>query len=251
MFFILTYESGRIMPEKPKYEKDLYQPVKEFLEIRGWEVKGEVKDCDIAAIKDEVFLVCEMKLSLNLEVILQAVKRQKVADLVYIVAPSSRKMLKSRRWKDIFHLLRRLEIGLILVDAKQAGPYAEEVIQPKEFDRASSIRRSNKRKQIMINEFLKRSIDLNRGGVNKEKIITVYRETAIKLAYIMKNKGSISLKEAEEYSFDKKKIQRMLYDNYYGWFERISRGVYGLTERGNKEIEDFKHVVDKICKEPE
>ena len=52
----------------PLKESDLYLPVKRFLESQGYEVKGEVGDCDVAATRgNEELVVVELKLSLNLE----------------------------------------------------------------------------------------------------------------------------------------------------------------------------------------
>lgn len=42
-------------------ESDLYQPIKEYLDSLGYDTKGEVKDCDITAIKDDELIVVELK----------------------------------------------------------------------------------------------------------------------------------------------------------------------------------------------
>ena len=48
--------------------------MKRFLESQGYEVKGEVGNCDVAAVRgDEELVVVELKQSLNLELVLQAV----------------------------------------------------------------------------------------------------------------------------------------------------------------------------------
>ncbi|MEC9047807.1 MAG: hypothetical protein VYA51_07320, partial [Planctomycetota bacterium] len=66
-------------------EADLYAPVKKFLEGQGYEVKGEIEDCDIVAVRaDESPVVVELKVQLNLALILQAVDRLAVSDSVYI-----------------------------------------------------------------------------------------------------------------------------------------------------------------------
>lgn len=57
-------------------ESDLYLPLKRFLESQNYEVKGEVQDCDVLAVRgEEVPVVVELKLSFNLNVVLQAVER--------------------------------------------------------------------------------------------------------------------------------------------------------------------------------
>ena len=59
-------------------ETSLYRPVKIFLEGLGFVVKGEVRDCDLVALKGDnlpVVVICELKLTFNLELILQGVDR--------------------------------------------------------------------------------------------------------------------------------------------------------------------------------
>jgi hypothetical protein len=68
-------------------ERDLYEPVRQWLMDRGYNPKAEVMGCDILALKDELALAVELKVTLNLEVILQAVDRQRFADMVYIAVP--------------------------------------------------------------------------------------------------------------------------------------------------------------------
>ena len=69
-------------------ESDLYLPLKRFLESQHYEVKGEVQDCDVLAVRGrEAPVVVELKLSLNLEVILQAVERLALTSKVYIAFP--------------------------------------------------------------------------------------------------------------------------------------------------------------------
>ena len=52
-------------------ESDLYAPVKTFLEGQGYAVKAEIGDCDVFAVREnEEPVVVELKLSLNLTVVL-------------------------------------------------------------------------------------------------------------------------------------------------------------------------------------
>lgn len=75
-------------------ETSLYQPVKAFLEGAGYTVKGEVGGCDVVGVSDgdpTLLVVCELKLSFNLELVLQAVDRASIADEVWIAARVSAK----------------------------------------------------------------------------------------------------------------------------------------------------------------
>ena len=74
-------------------ETALYQPVKAFLEAAGYEVKGEIGSCDMVGLSPSdppVVVICELKLTFNLELILQAVDRAAIADEVWIAARISK-----------------------------------------------------------------------------------------------------------------------------------------------------------------
>ena len=70
-------------------ETSLYRPVKVFLEGLGFVVKGEVGRCDLVALKGDnlpVVVICELKLTFNLELILQGVDRATASDEVWLAA---------------------------------------------------------------------------------------------------------------------------------------------------------------------
>ena len=104
-------------------EISLYQPVKAFLEGAGYTVKGEVGGCDVVGVSEgdpTLVVVCELKLSFNLELILQAVDRASIADEVWIAARVSAKgrgRESDKRYRD---LCRRLGFGMLGVAALQS-----------------------------------------------------------------------------------------------------------------------------------
>ena len=216
-------------------ESDLFLPVCEYLESLGYSVNGEVKDCDLLANKEEEWLVVELKKTLNLEVILQAAERQKISDLVYIAVLKPKKFTKNSKFKRICHLLRRLEIGLMLV--KFSGEQGQvEVVQTAEpFDRIKSQRANQNRKLKTQEEFKKRK-GKSIGGVSRTKVMTAYREQAILIAQTLEKIGPSKPKNLIETNLDLKRIQTILYDNYYGWFERVNTGIY----QTNHNWETFK-----------
>ena len=100
-------------------ESDLYLPIKQYLETQGYEVKGEVRGCDVVAIRgEESPVVVELKLSLNLNLILQAVDRISLTPKVYIAVPKNTPLLKTRK-KAVLKLLKMLGLGLIVVVTNQ------------------------------------------------------------------------------------------------------------------------------------
>lgn len=226
------------------FEKDLYVPIRDFLREHGWDVKGEVKNCDVAALKEELLLVVEMKTSLNLDVILQASIRQKTADITYIAVPKKARTLSTKRWKNILQLLKRLEMGLFLVDFKFSVPRVEQALKAETFSLDKIRKSSSKRKDIILKEFNNRYGDYNTGGVNREKIVTAYREIALHIAALLEKDGMHSIRELVALGTDKKKTSKVLQDNFYGWFQRVSRGVYELSEKGKKEIKVYKDIME-------
>ena len=83
-------------------ETSLYLPVKAFLEAAGYVVKGEVGGCDLVGLSDgepPVVVVCELKLSFNLELLLQAVDRAPLPATRSIESPPAYAAL--REWSEI------------------------------------------------------------------------------------------------------------------------------------------------------
>ena len=186
----LSRDVSRDVSSKKKVdviEEDLYAPIRDYLEECGFLVKGEVNHCDVTAMKDDVVLVVEMKLLLNLDEILQAVLRQRVADIVYIAVPKKGNLLFTKRWQNICHLLRRLEIGLLLVSLRGEHSFVELALEAKPFDRQRSRAVSGHKRVSLIKEFESRSGDLNTGGSTGKRIITAYRENAIHIAVLLRN----------------------------------------------------------------
>jgi len=38
----------------------------------------------------------------------------------------------------------------------------------------------------------------------------------------------------------------MLNQNYYGWFDKVERGIYQLSEKGRNELPDWQCRMNKI-----
>ncbi|CEJ13075.1 hypothetical protein BN1110_03382 [bacterium YEK0313] len=88
--------------------------MKRFLESLGFAVKGEIAGCDLVAVKGDgppVVVICELKLSFNLELVLQGVDRATVADEIWLAARLSSRG-KGREGDARFrNLCRRLGLG--------------------------------------------------------------------------------------------------------------------------------------------
>lgn len=229
-------------------ESDLYFPIRDWLLERGYLPKAEVKGIDIVACKDESMLAVELKNVLNLEVVLQAVDRQRICDIVYIGVPKKSKVLFTKRWKMLLHLLKRLEIGLLLVTIKGEACFVEEALQPIPFDLNRSRSYFLKKRQSIVKEYDTRQGNYNIGGVTKTKILTAYRENALKIAYLLSKNGSLSPKKLKELGSDSGKTNTILKMNHYGWFDRIQKGIYGLNEKGLEALKEYSFYVDLLNK---
>lgn len=222
-------------------ESDLYAPVKEYLQGLGYVVNGEINSCDMVAQKSDEMMVVELKKSLNLEVILQATERQKVADSVYIAVLKPKNIFKNKKYKRTCHLLRRLEIGLMLVTIKPEGTRVEVVQTAEIFDRVKSRQMNQKKRKQIECEFEKRKTQTT-GGVTKTKITTAYREEAVQIAKAIETVGPCAPKSLQHLEIPARRIQNILYGNYYGWFERVTTGIYKVTDRWDSEKESYKHL---------
>ena len=216
-------------------ETDLYPLLKKYFETKGFIVLAEVNNIDLVAKKDDLLIIVEMKTQLNLKLIHQGCQRQKINDNVYLAVPriDNKKTLKERT-----HILRRLNLGLLLVDLNNET--VEAVIDPKEF----IFRRSKKYKQKLLKEMSQRTTNINVGGTNKSKIVTSYRETAIKIAYYLIDGEKTTKMLREETGIQN--CTSYLQKNYYNWFERVSRGIYKLTNQGLTELLEYKDLFEVL-----
>ena len=213
-------------------ESDLYLPLKRFLESQHYEVKGEVRDCDVLAVRgDDDPVVVELKLSFNLNVILQAVERLSLTPTVYIGVPRSCRSLKKGR-KRIVKLLRMLGLGLVVIDPDRQVGSVEVLLDPGEY----RPRRSKPRQERLLGEFMKRVGDPNLGGAEMRKgVMTAYRQRALAIARFLQTQGPTKASLVAG-ALREPKARDILYRDVYGWFERVSRGVYGITPRGQEEL---------------
>ncbi|MCB0126278.1 MAG: hypothetical protein KDE58_28670 [Caldilineaceae bacterium] len=229
-------------------EADLYAPVKQFLEAQGYEVKGEVGKCDLVAMREDgPPLVVELKLSLNLSVLLQAVDRTAISDHVYIAIPEptgGRHALLRKSRKSINRLFRMLGLGLITVGfrtpagTEEAVARIEVVLEPGPYQP----RKNLKRQKRLQHEFAARKGDFNQGGTTGRERMTAYRQDALLCADYLHAHG-VSTPAAVKAATGIARARTILYDNVYGWFARPARGRYDLTAAGHQALTQYTAVL--------
>jgi len=205
-------------------ETSLYVPVKRFLERLGFEVKGEVCGCDLVALKSNeptAVVVCELKLTFTLELILQAVDRSTACDEIWLAVRASRRGKGREHDPRVRRLCRLLGVGLLSVSARGA---VEVLVEPVPW----RPRRDAKRRSKIVEEHRRRLGDPAVGGSTRRPIMTAYRQQALACA------AELSQAPARPRDLKRKfpDASKILLRNVYGWFVRIDRGLYGLTELG-------------------
>ena len=205
-------------------ETSLYLPVKRYLEGLGFAVKGEIGGCDLVALGSDgtpFVVIGELKLSFNLELILQAVDRAAACDEVWLAARLSSRGKGRESDARFRNLCRRLGFGMLGVS--QSGEVSV-IVSP-----AAPMPRKNKRRRSrLVEEHRRRHGDPVMGGGSRAPIMTAYRQQALACAASLAD-GPKRPRDLRPIAPDAGKI---LLSNVYGWFARADRGVYALTEAG-------------------
>lgn len=225
-------------------ESDLYGPVKEYLDGLGYDTKAEVKDCDIAATKDGELIIIELKTGFTLELIYQALRRQRMADGVYVAVPFPKKGYFSPRYRDMVTLCRQLEIGLIFVAFSIEGKPQIDVVQhPKEF---AELKKNRKKRLAVLTEHSNRTGSHNTGGVSRKKILTAYKEEALQIVKILEGKSPLTVKEIKELG-GCEKASAILGCNFYKWYrkhgDKKSGVSYSATDEGLIALQEYSDIL--------
>jgi Uncharacterized conserved protein len=220
-------------------ETDLYHPLQGWLEGNGYIVHAEVNDCDIVARKGDDVVIIEIKRAINLDLLLQAVKRQQASESVYVAVPAPR--TADKRWNELLRLLKRLEIGLLLVYLDSILPRVELAFHPVRQER----RQQKAVTKALLTEMSGRSVNMNIGGSTRRPLMTAYREEALTVAAALEQSGPASPSLLRK-SGCPEKTGSILYANFYGWFERVSAGQYALTEKGRTALSEHQELVVRI-----
>lgn len=208
-------------------ESDLYRPVKILLEGQGYAVKGEVRGCDVVAVRGkEPPVVVELKRTFGLALVLQGVDRLALTDLVYLAVGQW-----PRRMKDVRKLCRRLGLGVIVV----SGDKADVVLDPAPYKPRQNRRKAGR----MLGEHARRVGDPNLGGqAMRAPLMTAYRQQALRCAELLAANGPMKI-AALRAACDAPKAASILQADVYGWFERVERGIYAITPKGREGLQQF------------
>ena len=206
--------SGRVMKES-----DLYVSLEAYFLKKGYNVQGEVCDCDLVAVKRDEIIIVELKKSFNVKLLYQAVRRLPITEKVYVAVFKPVARQKMSYWQMLKSLCRRLSIGLFVID----GNEVKLLVEPGAFNAKSSAAKKRK----LLQEMQGRKASINLGGVTGKKLQTAYLESAVHIAVLLKKHKALSPADLKRLGTSKK-THSILYHNHYNWFQKNERGIYGL-----------------------
>lgn len=231
-------------PKVPLKETELYAPVKAYFMARGYAVKGEVGAADLVAVsrsdpEGAEPIIVELKTSFTLSLFHQAITRQSMTDQVYIAVPHKAGKIGLRAVRKNKMLCRRLGIGLMTVRVEEGRVVVH--CEPAPF----TPRKMKARKTKLLAEFESRHGDPNDGGMTSAGMMTSYRQGALRCAKVLHDEGACKASYvAKMAGFEK--ARNCLASNHYGWFEKIDRGIYGLTPEGAKAVQGNAELVSSM-----
>jgi len=210
-------------------EASLYPATKRFLEGQGYEVKGEVAGCDVVGVRaaEGRLAIAEMKLGLSLELLLQGVDRMGSADEIWLVVPATRR----GRDRDgrARKLCRLLGFGLLAV---HPSDHVEVLATPTPYQP----RRAPRQRRAILKEHAARSGDPSPGGTRGVPIMTAYRQEALLCASLLQE----GPRRPRDLVGSAPRASAIMRRNVYGWFVRVTHGVYALTETGRSALEHWR-----------
>ena len=221
-------------------ESDLYAPVKSFLEAQGYEVKGEVGKLDVMAMRgDEPPVIIELKTGFTLSLFHQGIERLSICDRVYICVPRPKGKAGLKSIKNNKALCRRLGLGLLTV--RTCDNFVEAHADPAPY----VPRKSTKKTARHLREFQRLVGDPNTGGMTRQGLVTAYRQDALKCLGFLEGHGPSKASDTAR-STGVPGARNLMAANHYGWFERVSKGIYWLSPKGQDALAEYEAELDAI-----
>lgn len=216
-------------------ETDLYPAVKRLFESQGFEVKAEIKSCDVMAVRGkEPPVIVELKNGLTLQLIYQAIDRLSITDLVYIAVAKPKRTVPLEAQK----LCKRLGLGLLVVSKSGTVDILAEPVP-------YAPRPNKNRKTALLKEFHKRKGDPNIGGSTKTKLMTAYKQDALRCLNHLNTNGPTKISDLKK-STQVDRAAAILRADYYGWFTKEARGIYGITDLGRSALSLFAKEIASL-----
>jgi hypothetical protein len=170
-------------------------------------------------------VICELKLTFNLELILQGVDRATASDEVWLAALLSSRGKGRESDARFRNLCRRLGFGLLGV---LPNGEVEVLVSPT----APMPRKNTRRRSRLVEEHRRRRGDPAEGGgsadADHDSISPARSRLRRALAQGPRRPRDLKASIPDAYN--------ILHRNVYGWFVAVKRGVYDLTETGQRAL---------------
>jgi hypothetical protein len=174
-------------------------------------------------------IIGELKLTFTLDLVLQAVDRSAACDEVWLAVRASRRGRGREHDGRVKKLCRLLGFGLLAVTATNK---VEVIVEPV----AWRPRRDARRRSAIVTEHRRRQGDPAVGGTTRRPIMTAYRQQALSCAAALAH-APARPRDLKQAMPDAPKI---LLRNVYGWFARLERGLYTLSEPGRAALAQWQ-----------
>ena len=180
-------------------------------------------------------MVVELKLGFSLTLFHQGIDRLSVTDLVYVAVPEKTGKPALRALKDNVKLARRVGLGVLTVRLRDGHVTAHA-------DPGGYVpRKQPKAKKRLLKAFDRLKGDPNEGGATRHGIVTGYRQDALLCARFLAVHGPSTGAKVKEWA-EVPAATKIMAADHYGWFIRVSRGVYDITDVGRKGIGDWGDI---------
>jgi hypothetical protein len=177
-----------------------------------------------------------LKLSFNLELILQGVERAGACDEVWLAARLSARGKGRESDARYRNLCRRLGFGMLGVTDRGD---VEVLVAPA----TVNPRRNPKKRSRLVTEHRRRRGDPVAGGTSRMPIMTAYRQQALSCAAAM----VVGPRRVRDLRPENPDAGKILLHNVYGWFDRVERGTYALTDAGHAALKRWPQHPSQVA----
>lgn len=223
-------------------ETELFLPLKTYFEAQGYKISAEVLNTDMVLERDGEYYGLELKKKFSIDLVYQLLRRRGVYDGLYAAIGCEKG--KVPRLRDVKMLLSSLGFGLIVVNFMRKGSRVEILLQA---NRDSGGRVRKQRRSRVIREISGRYAELNQAGVpgNVYRMGAYRQQCLMVLKILIESEEPLSPK-AIRAAGAPERSQILLSQNIYGWFDRISRGLYQASQAGQEAAKAHSSFLDSL-----
>lgn len=187
-------------------------------------------------------IVVELKTRMSLAFVAQATSRKRISESVYLAIPLVGSSATIRDSSRIYEVLRRLELGLLVVRFLRSRTRIEPVLHPRPY----TPRNRPKLRRAVLREIDARYAELDTSGQASDRPrFGAYKQQALLLAALLAELGESSPAELRAAGAPAAG-GRILAANLYGWYEHPARARYRVSPAGLAALDNHGAVVAEI-----